>query len=386
MKALLPGSTIGVLGSGQLGRMLALAAHRMGYRTIVFSPESDTPAGRVAGDEIVASYHDSDALSALAARADVVTLEFENIPVEALEQLERVVPVRPGPNVLLHSQNRKREKRFLAAQGLPHAATAFVEGPENLEPALRSVGTPAVLKTAGFGYDGKGQLLLGGDPRDASEEKHAALRLLADGPAVLERFIDIDREISVIVARSHSGELQAFQPIENVHHRHILDLSISPASVSSRTALEAVEMARSVAEALALVGLLCVEFFVTVDGELLVNEIAPRPHNSGHLTIEACAVSQFEQQLRAACGLPLANPGFSEPAAMANLLGDLWVQGEPNWPAALAFAGVSLHLYGKSVPRRGRKMGHLTAIAATVSEAAALAKSARTALAASPTT
>jgi 5-(carboxyamino)imidazole ribonucleotide synthase len=373
---LLPGATIGVLGSGQLGRMLALAARRMGYRVLVFSPDSDSPAGQVADAEVTAHYEDGDALAAFAGRVDVVTLEFENIPVEALELLERQVPVRPGPAVLYQTQNREREKSFLAAQGLPHAATEFLSGPEDLAAALERVGTPAVLKTAGFGYDGKGQLLVNG-----SAEMGAALKQLGAGRGVLERFVDLEREFSVIVARSPRGELKTYPPIENLHRHHILDLSVAPAAVSEGTAGRATEMARVVAEALDATGVLTVEFFQTTGGELLVNEIAPRPHNSGHLTIEAGPVSQFEQQLRGVCGLPLGETEPLRPAAMANLLGDLWQQGEPDWPAPLAVPGVSLHLYGKGKARPGRKMGHLTALAGSADEAAAKAETARRLLA-----
>lgn len=375
MKALLPGSTIGVLGSGQLGRMLALVGQRMGYRVELFSPQSATPAGMVSNRERTAEYDDHDELARFAEAVDVVTVEFENIPVAALELLEASKPVRPGPEVLHHTQNRAREKTFLARHGLPHATTVEVSEPDQYDSALELVGTPAVLKTAGFGYDGKGQLLIRG-----AGEREAALAQLRQGAGVLEEFVEFRRELSVIVARSPSGQLRSCGPIENSHRNHILDISCVPAALSSRASAEAREIAAETALALDLSGLICVEFFETGEGKLLINEIAPRPHNSGHLTIEACVVSQFEQQLRAACGLPLGQMDFAGPAAMANLLGDLWQEGEPRWDALLAHQGVALHLYGKVEARPGRKMGHLTALADSREAAVLLVERGREAL------
>ena len=365
MAPLEPGATIGVLGSGQLGRMLAFAAHRMGYRLIVYSPSVDTPAGQAADGEIAAAYEDEEALSRFAAAVDVVTVEFENIPAAALELLERTTPVRPGPEVLYITQNRRREKEFLARHGLPHARTLYLDDPGDLEGALATLGTPAVLKTAGFGYDGKGQLLLTGEA-----ERGAALQQLRDGPGVLEEFVEFEREVSVLVARAPGGEVRTCGPIENRHRNHILDISLALPELPGRLAGEAAELAREVAGALGLEGLACVEMFVGARGELLVNEIAPRPHNSGHLTIEACSASQFEQQLRAVCDLPLSGMEFVGPAAMANLLGDLWAQGEPRWAQLLELPGIALHLYGKRDARPGRKMGHLTARDRTAGAAA----------------
>lgn len=361
--------------------MLAQSAQRMGYRVEVFAPGTGTsgtgatPAGQVAHREIQAPYDDLEALAAFAQGVDVVTLEFENIPVSALELLDGQVPVRPGPQVLYQTQNRAREKAFLARAGLPHTSSVTVDGPANFETALKTVGTPAVLKTAGFGYDGKGQLLVRGPG-----ERAAALTQLERGPGVLEGFVEFRRELSVIVARSPSGELQSCGPIENRHQNHILDLSKAPTGASPAVAQQSREIAREVAVALDLTGLVCVEFFETAAGELLVNEIAPRPHNSGHLTIEACRASQFEQQLRAVCGLPLANMEFLVPAAMANLLGELWQERSPDWYGMLAHPGVALHLYGKTEPRAGRKMGHLTALAPSATEAVARVERAREAL------
>lgn len=374
MNPILPGATVGVLGGGQLGRMLAQVARRMGYRTAVFSPVSGSPAGQAADLEIAADYRDASALERFAASVDVVTIEFENIPVEALEMLESLVPVRPSPRTLFVTQNRAREKDFLIANGLPHTASVHLAGPEDLAPALERVNLPTVLKTAGFGYDGKGQLLLRGP-----DDLDAALTQLRAGPGVLERFVEFRREVSVVLARSPSGEMRVCQPIENRHRNHILDVSRAPADCTPATAEQALDVARSVAEALDAVGVICVEFFETESGELLVNEIAPRPHNSGHLTIEACAASQFEQQLRAICGLPLGDFGLLLPVAMANLLGDMWEHGEPDWPALLGGAGVSLHLYGKGEARPGRKMGHVTAVAETPYAAVRAVEAARTA-------
>ncbi|MEX2540474.1 MAG: 5-(carboxyamino)imidazole ribonucleotide synthase [Trueperaceae bacterium] len=374
MNPILPGATIGVLGGGQLGRMLAQVAGRMGYRTVVFSPSSGSPAGQVADLEIVAEYQDGQALASFAERVDVVTIEFENIPIKALEVLESIVPVRPGPRALFTTQNRAREKEFLIANGIPHADSVHLAGPHDLLPALERLGAPAVLKTAGFGYDGKGQLLLRGP-----DDNDAALAQLRSGAGVLERFVEFRREISVVLARSPSGETRVCPPIENRHRSHILDVSRAPADCSTTAARQALDIADAIADALDAVGVVCVEFFETNTGELLVNEIAPRPHNSGHLTIEACAASQFEQQLRAICGLPLGDFRFLVPAAMANLLGDMWEQGEPDWPALLAGESVALHLYGKEEARPGRKMGHITAVAESPAAAVRAVEAARVA-------
>ena len=372
---ILPGSTIGVLGGGQLGRMFAMAARRLGYRVHTLAPDQDTPTGQISDEEIVAAYDDLDAVRAFAQKVDVVTFEFENVPALAATAAEAFAFVRPNGQALHITQHRFREKTFLAQHGLPVSPFAPVRSADELEKAVSAVGTPAVLKTAAFGYDGKGQASI-----SDIESAEVAWTAMKRQDAVLEKFVNLDREISVIAARGVGGEFSAFAPFENAHARHILDVSVAPASLPERLAKEAIEITRHVMEGLAYIGLLCIEFFVTRDGRLLVNELAPRPHNSGHLTFDACRTSQFEQQLRAICGLPLGSPEFLQPAAMANLLGDLWQGGEPNWPAALAFPSVKLHLYGKSEPRVGRKMGHLTALAPTRDEATLLAVRARTAL------
>jgi 5-(carboxyamino)imidazole ribonucleotide synthase len=372
--AILPGRTVGILGGGQLGRMLALAARRMGYRVRVFASEADSPAGQVADQEVVASYGDAEAARRFAREVDVVTLEFENIAAEVLEAAESVAPVRPGVRPLYTAQSRLREKRFLQARGFPLAPFAEIDAATDLAAALQAVGVPAVLKTAGFGYDGKGQAKVA-----SLAEARAAYAALGGEAAVLERFIALEREVSVVAARGLHGAFAHYGPIDNVHARHILDLSSAPSELPPGLQREAVELTREIGEALEMIGTYCVEFFVVGD-RLLVNEIAPRPHNSGHLTLEASAVSQFEQQLRAVCGLPLGETEPMRPAAMANLLGELWQGGEPRWMEALKRPGVALHLYGKREARAGRKMGHLTAVAATPQGARAVVTEARAAL------
>ncbi|HVF88235.1 MAG TPA: 5-(carboxyamino)imidazole ribonucleotide synthase [Pyrinomonadaceae bacterium] len=376
IKPVLPGSTIGVLGSGQLGRMFAIAARRMGYRVHTFSPDSDTPTGQVADYEIEASYDDLDAVREFARGVSVVTFEFENVPAATVEAASEFAPVRPGGAVLHTAQHRLREKTFLAAHGFPIASFKHVTSVDELRASLNEVDCPAILKTAGFGYDGKGQSKI--DSPDEAEKSFAAL----DGrEAVLEAFVDFEREVSVVAARGSDGEFAHYGVIENEHRKHILDVSIAPARVPSEKANEAIEITRSVLESLDVVGVMCVEFFLARDGNLLINELAPRPHNSGHLTFDACVTSQFEQQLRAVCGLPLGSTKLVRPAAaMANLLGELWRGGEPDWRAACAFPDVKLHLYGKADARAGRKMGHVTALADSAEEAARIVRRARAAL------
>jgi 5-(carboxyamino)imidazole ribonucleotide synthase len=372
---ILPGSTIGVLGSGQLGRMFAIAARRMGYRVHTFSPETDTPTGQVADVEIQAAYEDLDAVREFTRHVHVVTFEFENIPVTTIDAVAEHVSVRPSGGVLHTSQHRLREKTFLARSGFPVTPFRSVSSLEDLQAGVHDLGLPAVLKTAGFGYDGKGQSRI-----SSLSDGEAALRALEGQEAILEAFVDFEREVSVVAARGLDGTFAHYGLIENAHRHHILDVSIAPATVSPKIAQEAVEIARSILDTLDVAGVLCVEFFLTRDGKLLINELAPRPHNSGHLTFDACVTSQFEQQLRAVCGLPLGSTAQYRPAAMANLLGDLWQHGEPHWPAACAFPEVKLHLYGKLVPRPGRKMGHLTALATSAGAAATLVCAARKAL------
>lgn len=372
---ILPGGTIGVLGSGQLGRMFAMAARRMGYMVHTFSPETDTPTGQVSDLEITASYDDLDAVRAFARGVHVVTFEFENIPVATVEAVAELVPVWPSGFALYTTQHRIREKTFLARAGFPVTPFRQIRSLAELRAGIDDLGLPAVLKTAGFGYDGKGQSKI-----VSPDECEKAFNALGGQEAILEAFVDFEREVSVVAARGLDGSKVNYGVIENVHLNHILDCSMAPAAVSPEVERTATEIAESLLERLDVVGVLCVEFFVGRDGTLYVNELAPRPHNSGHFTIDACVTSQFEQQLRAVCGLPLGATDLLAPAAMVNLLGDLWERGEPDWLAACAFPSVKLHLYGKRQPRPGRKMGHLTARGVTRDEAAELARGARTAL------
>jgi len=372
---ILPGATIGVLGSGQLGRMFAMAATRMGYRVHTLSPDEDTPTGQVAELEITASFDDLDAVRAFARNVDVVTFEFENVPAAAADMAGEHAPVRPSGHILHTTQQRAREKGFLADGGFPVTPFAHLRTARDLADAVVQVGMPAVLKTASFGYDGKGQQKVG-----SREEAAIVWAEMGGQEAVLERFIDFDRELSMIGARGATGWMVTYGLVENTHRDHILDTSVYPAAVPARVERTATEIVRRLLERLDVIGVLCVEFFLTRDGALLINELAPRPHNSGHLTIDACVTSQFEQQVRAVCGLPPGAADLLRPAAMANLLGDLWNHREPDWAAACLVPGVKLHLYGKSEPRRGRKMGHLTALAHHAPEALRVVTAARDAL------
>lgn len=374
---ILPNSTIGVFGSGQLGRMFAIEARKMGYRVHTFSPDTDTPTGQVADIETAAAYENLDEVRKFARAVDVVTFEFENVPAATVEAAAEFVPVHPRGEILHTTQNRLREKTFLAANGFPVAKFKHIRSIDDLYRGLGEIGSAGVLKTAGFGYDGKGQVKI-----SAVGESEAAFASLNGQNAVLEEFVEFEKEISVVCARGAGGSFVHYGVIENEHRNHILDISTAPAAVSEEVFREAVAIARSIAETVSYVGTLCVEFFLTNSGKLLVNELAPRPHNSGHLTFGPCVTSQFEQQLRAVCGLPLGSTEFYRPAAMANLLGDIWEGGEPNWAAALQIPNVKLHLYGKAEPRAGRKMGHLTAVGKTAAEAADAVRKARADLAA----
>ncbi len=373
MKQILPNSIIGVFGSGQLGRMFAIEARKMGYRVHTFSPESDTPTGQVADIETQAAYDDLDAVRQFARSVDVVTFEFENVPSATVEAASQFVGVFPKGEILHTTQNRLREKTFLASNGFPVTPFRHVKTLDDLRDAVAEIGAACVLKTAGFGYDGKGQTKI-----NSSGDIETAFANLNGGDAVLEAFVEFEKEVSVVCARDQSGNLAHYGVIENEHVNHILDISFAPAVVSQNLFADAVEIARNLADAMGYVGTLCVEFFVTSDEKLLVNELAPRPHNSGHLTFDACVTSQFEQQLRAVCGLTLGSTEFHRPAAMANLLGDLLQKGEPDWASALASPNVKLHLYGKLEPRKGRKMGHLTAMDETAARAVAAVKKTRT--------
>lgn len=345
-----PGAVIGIIGGGQLGRMMACAAAELGYKVHIFTPEHHSPASHVACQTTVADYTDHAALRKFAAAVDVVTFEFENVPHESLDVLESLKPVRPSSNVLRASRNRIREKNAINALDIATAPFREVRSLDDLKNALRALGTPSILKTAELGYDGKGQVTL----RNESEAE-AAWQQINQAEAVLEGFVDFTMEISVIVARGLSGETRCYVPVQNIHKNHILDTTIAPAPISGALAREAEAVALKIATALDVYGLLAVEMFVTKDNRVIVNELAPRPHNSGHWTMDACVTGQFEQIIRAVCGLPLGNPGRLCDAEMKNLIGD----DVESWQQWLEKPNAKLHLYGKAEARKGRKMGHV---------------------------
>lgn len=364
MKPILPGAVIGLLGGGQLGRMFAISARKMGYRVHTYEPSPDSPTGQISDVEVNSPYSDTDALVKFAREVDVLTYEFENIPVQALDVLADVVPLRPGRDVLFISQNRRREKEFLQKNGFPVAPFRVVNNPSELAEAIQTIGCPCVLKTADFGYDGKGQQKITGavDPAEVWKKLDAPV-------GVVEKWISFEHELSVIVARSPQGVVSVFPVARNHHENHILATTHVPSGFPPEVEKKAIELASEIARAIQLVGILAVEMFLTKDGNILVNEMAPRPHNSGHFSFDACLTSQFEQQLRAVCGLPLGNPALLKPVIMRNLLGDLWAKGTPPWAELLAIPELKLHLYGKSEPRRGRKMGHYCVLGDTLQEA-----------------
>jgi 5-(carboxyamino)imidazole ribonucleotide synthase len=348
---LAPGATIGILGGGQLGRMTALAAARLGFRCHVFCPETDAPASHVAATTTHANYDDREALHRFATAIDVVTYEFENIPADPVDLLATLKPVRPSPAVLRICQDRILEKTALNRAGVSTTDFAAIASEQDFDGAIAAVPAPAILKTARMGYDGKGQTTI----RDRGELA-AAFGRFGRVNCVLEAIVDFACEISVIAARGGDGAVASYVPVENRHVRHILDETIAPASIPAATAREAESIARRIVQSLDVQGLIAVEMFVTRDGRVLVNELAPRPHNSGHWTIDACATSQFEQLVRAITGLPLGSPQRHSDAVMKNLIGDEIHQ----WPALVAEPGACLHLYGKGEARPGRKMGHVT--------------------------
>jgi 5-(carboxyamino)imidazole ribonucleotide synthase len=368
---ILPGSIIGVLGSGQLGRMFAIAARRMGYRVHTFSPDRDSPTGQIADVEIDAPYEDLDSVRQFASGVDVVTFEFENVPAATAAAAAERVLVRPAGNVLHISQHRLREKTFLRDNGFPVTRFEPIRSDADIDRVAPAFG-PAILKTAGFGYDGKGQYRV-----SSPAETKAAWEAMDRQEAVLEAVVNFEAELSVVAVRDARGECAFYAPSCNHHVAGILDVCFSPQPFGEQVAKEAQMIARGILECLDVTGVMCVEFFLTRDRKLLVNELAPRPHNSGHLTIDSCVTSQFEQQLRSVCGLPLGSTEMFRPAAMANLLGDLWTGGEPDWVAACAIPEVKLHLYGKLAPRPGRKMGHITSIANSAAEAEQIVRTAR---------
>jgi 5-(carboxyamino)imidazole ribonucleotide synthase len=368
-----PGAWLGLLGGGQLGRMFCMAAQSLGYKVAVLDPGNDSPAGSVADQHVHADYLDPAGLARLASLVRAATTEFENVPARALEFLSRRARVSPTAESVAIAQDRMREKTFLAERGfavVPFAILATADDARAADPAL----APGILKSARMGYDGKGQVRI-----RTTAEVEGAFRAMGSVPCVLERFVDLACEVSVVVARTASGSTATWPVAENLHRDGILDVSIAPARIGVELAERARDIAHRIAEALDYRGILCVEMFVTRDGALLVNELAPRPHNSGHYTIDACVTSQFEQQARVMAGLPLGGTRQHEPAVMVNLLGDVWFTGgnsparEPDWTLVLRHPQAKLHLYGKSEPRRGRKMGHVTCLAPTIDEALAVA-------------
>ena len=367
---ILPGATLGMLGGGQLGRMFTIAACTMGYRVIVLDPDPDSPAGEFAADHVCTDYRDERAIEYLAKTCAAVSTEFESVPAATLEALAKKCIVRPGANALAITQDRIREKTFLREAGFPTAPFAAIRSADDLEHGLRTIGTPAVLKVSRFGYDGKGQA----DVTSLAEARGAWESMRRES-CVLESRVSLDTEVSVVLARGVDGAVASYPVGENAHRNGILDITMVPARVSEVLAQQAEELATRIATRLDYIGIMAVEFFVS-NGKLLVNEIAPRPHNSGHYTIDACVTSQFEQQVRALCGLPLGDARLLSPAVMVNLLGDLWRDGRsPPWELLLRHPNAKLHLYGKREPRPGRKMGHYTVLAPTRDESQVLARS-----------
>jgi len=371
---ILPGATLGILGGGQLGRMFTIAARTMGYRVMVLDPDAASPAGQMADTHLQADYADHEALKRLGEACAAVTTEFENVPAASLIELANHCRVSPGAAAVAIVQDRSHEKSWLAQNGFATAPFALVYSEGDLDAGMADVGAPALLKVARFGYDGKGQARV-----NTREEARAAFREFDGQPCVLEGFVKLECEVSVVLARSDTGECALFPVAENRHENGILDVSIVPARVPQSLAHQACEMARDVANKLGYVGVMAVEFFVA-DGRLMVNEIAPRPHNSGHYTLDACVTDQFEQQVRALCGLPLGDTRLLSPVAMVNILGDRWQNGGPHWNTLLAHPNIKLHLYGKQTARPGRKMGHFNVLDADPDAALRLAEQMRHAL------
>lgn len=349
-----PGKIIGIIGNGQLGRMSAIEAKKMGYTVYVYGPGTETPAGQVSDIEVEGDYDDIDKLKQFAHGCDVLTFEFENIPAISLEAIRAITPIHPDPFVLEISQNRLGEKNWFEANGFPTTPFEEVKSAAEIESAVKKWKSKAVVKTLTLGYDGKGQVKV-----DLESDFQAVWKQIGVKSAIIEKWVDFDHEISVIVARNESGEIVTYPVFENIHRNHILDTTIFPARMEKDIKRKAREMAKTMAEKIKLIGLLTIEMFLTADGQLLINEIAPRPHNSGHITFDVCATSQFQQHIRAICGLPLGNTEPYSPGIMINILGDSWTAGEPNWKHLLSMDFVNLHLYGKMDPKPGRKMGHV---------------------------
>ncbi|MDQ8193523.1 5-(carboxyamino)imidazole ribonucleotide synthase [Coraliomargarita sp. SDUM461004] len=368
-----PGSTIGILGGGQLGRMLILAGRALGYRFHVFEPKGPCPAGMVANLEINAEYSDEAALKRFAQGVDIITLEFENIPSQVIDMLSAIKPVLPSSRALHICQHRQREKDFLKENKLPCVPFEYADSAESLKTAIQAIGFPCVIKTAAFGYDGKGQIKLNA-PEEAADTDYLWNYLENPPRVVVEKWIHHVGEFSVICARKPDGSTSTFPMAENIHVHHILHASIVPARITQVTQTAGAELACKIADLLDVVGLIAVELFLQEDGTLIINEMAPRPHNSGHYSIDGCLTSQFEQHIRAVANLPFGSTELLKPTVMINLLGDVWSNGEPDWTNLLTDPRVKLHLYDKGEARPGRKMGHFTLIGDNIDDTLAAAE------------
>lgn len=364
-----------MLGGGQLGRMFTVAARTMGYRVMVLDPDPESPAGRIADEHIQTDFHDVPALQRLSQTCAAITTEFENVPADTLELLTQSCFVRPSADAVKITQDRINEKSFLKQNRFPTNRLAEILTKNDLPDALSSIRTPAILKRSRLGYDGKGQWKV-----NALDEAVKAFETMGSVPCVLEEMLLFEKEISVVLARGINGEISAYPPIENIHVNGILDTSIVPARIAKKIADESVKTASAISEKMNYHGVMAVEFFVMPDGRLLVNEVAPRPHNSGHFTLDACATNQFEQQVRTLCGLPPGDTRLLSPVVMINLLGDLWGNSKPQWENVLKYANVKLHLYGKRQARQGRKMGHVNVLDHDIEKAIALARTVKTQL------
>lgn len=366
---ILPGATLGMLGGGQLGRMFTIAARTMGYEVVVLDPDKESPAGKLATTHICADYSDQAALDQIAKTCDAVTTEFENVPASTLEALAKTGPVRPGAKAISIAQDRIKEKNFLKDNGFYTAPFAVINSLDDLKNSISKIGTPAILKVSRFGYDGKGQFGI-----NAESDIKKAWETLEGEACVLEQRMPLDIEVSVVLARGTEGEVVTYPVSENIHEGGILDITVVPARIDKNLEIKVIDMAKKIATALDYVGLMAVEFFIS-DGKMLVNEIAPRPHNSGHYTLDACITDQFEQQVRAVCGLPLGETTLLSPVVMINMLGDIWHDGNaPKWQKLLDRPNVKLHLYGKRKARPGRKMGHFNVLSANIDDALKLAE------------
>jgi len=366
---ILPGSTLGMLGGGQLGRMFTIAARTMGYEVIVLDPDTESPAAKLASDHVCADYADQTALDYIAKTCDAVTTEFENVPASTLDALAKTCPVRPGAQAVTITQDRIHEKNFLKDNAFPTAPFAVIHSLEDLQNSISKIGTPAILKVSRFGYDGKGQFGI-----NAVSDIEKGWQTLQGEACILEQRMPLDIEVSVVLARGLEGEVMTYPVAENIHESGILDVSVVPARIDKTLETKVIDMAKQIAVALDYVGVMAVEFFIS-NGELLVNEIAPRPHNSGHYTLDACMTDQFEQQVRAVCGLPLGETTLLSPVVMINMLGDIWHDGHaPKWQKLLNQPNVKLHLYGKQEARPGRKMGHFNVLAKNIDDALNLAE------------